>query len=39
MIVKFMKDKADPLKNRYFYDHFFNEHVKAEKIQILEDVC
>lgn len=38
LIIKFMNKKNDPFKNRQFYDHFFKEQAKAEKIQILEDV-
>ena len=33
-----MNNKNEPFKNRHFYDHFFKEHDKAEKIQIIEDM-
>ena len=33
-----MNNKNEPFKNRHFYDHFFKEHDKAEKIEIIEDV-
>ena len=32
LIIKFMNNKNEPFKNRHFYDHFFKEHEKAEKI-------
>ena len=34
-----MNKKNQPFKNRYFYDHFYNEQNKAEQIHTLEDVC
>jgi hypothetical protein len=38
LAVKFMSKKNKPLTNRHFYEHFFKEHEKSEKIQILQDV-
>jgi hypothetical protein len=38
LIIKFMNKKNEPFKNRQFYEHFFKEHEKAEKIKILADI-
>lgn len=32
LAVKFMSKKNKPLSNRYFYEHFYKEHEKSEKI-------
>ena len=33
-----MSKKNKPLSNRYFYEHFFREHEKSERIQVLKSV-
>lgn len=38
MILDFMKKKNHPLENRHFYEQFFTQQDKAEKIQVLEMV-
>ena len=35
MIVDFIKKKSEPFTNRHFYQYFFREHEKAEKIKAL----
>ena len=32
MVVKFMKMQRNPMQNRKFFDIFYDEHDKAEKI-------
>ena len=38
LAVKFMSKKNKPLSNRHFYEHFYREHEKAERIQVLKSV-
>ena len=38
LIVKFLNKKGRPLANRRFYDQFYTEQDKAEKIKILTHV-
>ena len=38
LAVKFMSKKSKPLSNRHFYEHFYREHEKAERIQVLKNV-
>lgn len=33
-----MKNKNNPFSNREFFKHFFEEHDKAEKLKILQEV-
>lgn len=36
IIVDFLKKKNKPFENRFFYNHFYQEHDKAEKLEVLE---
>ena len=38
MIVQFLNKKQNPLKNRHFFKHFFNQQTKAEKIEAFENI-
>ena len=38
IIVKFLQMKNQPLENRQFYEQFYEQQDKAEKINVLQDV-
>lgn len=39
LIVSFLNKKQKPFSNRQFYKYFYEQHDKAEKLEILEKVC
>lgn len=38
MVVKFMKMQRNPMQNRQFFDIFYDEHDKAEKILAFQGI-
>lgn len=36
LIVDFIRKKNEPFANRHFYEHFYEQQDKAEKLSVLE---